>query len=396
MSRQVSNVIHVARWVAALAVLVAHLNANALVYISDIPAQARGPIAYAVWFFYGFAHHAVVVFFVLSGFLVGGGVIRAVHDGGAFLTRYLVDRTTRIYVVLVPVLLTTALLDAVGRRIFADTGAYLDPTFMNRSGLLVLFANLANLQDIFAPYFGTNSALWTLSHEYWYYVTFGLIAASFSRAYGGVMRWVCAGLGITLLLGLSASLSYHLFGFVLWLIGAGAAVARKPLLRSSRQSLAGFAAVAIGLRLFLRYSLVEVWWIGGIADLLVALAFANLLTTLRFDLTRWTICERPLHARLADFSYSLYALHMPVVIFLCAGAQHLFGFGFRSVPYSPSQWLLAAAMLPVVVAFCWLFSLFTEAYTQTVRRALRRYIEGWQGARNRSAAPAASPPQALR
>lgn len=375
MSRQVSNFIHVARWVAALAVLITHVNANALVVLGDIPIHQRGLMAYAMWFFYGFAHHAVVVFFVLSGFLVGGGVVRAMRERKQFLGAYLTDRTLRIYVVLVPVLLATAGLDAIGRSAFADVGAYADPAFSNRSGLLDLLANLGSLQDLYFPYFGTNSALWTLAHEYWYYVTFGLLAAACGRLYGPTTRGVCGGLGALLLIGLSASLSYHLFGFVLWLFGTLAASLARPFMRSGRAAMVLFLATILGLRLVLRFSLLEIWWIGGLADLAVALTFANLLLSLRFvEGPAWSWTAAPLHARLADFSYSLYALHMPLVIFLCAAAQHFWGFGFRSIPVTAVHWLIAAGILGSVVLLSYSFSRLTEARTQ----AIRQIAHGWR------------------
>ena len=377
MTPQVSNFIHVARWIAALAVLVTHVNANMLVPITEMPAGLRGPFAYLVWFFYGFAHHAVVVFFVLSGFLVGGKVIRAAHNQTGFLSGYLLDRTVRIHVVLIPVLLITALLDGLGRQLFAETQIYLDPAFANRSGWLDFLANVVGLQDIYAPYFGTNSALWTLAHEYWYYVTFGLLAAATSRAYSPLVRQVSGAAGLLLVVGLSASMSYHLFGFALWLLGAAAAVVTRPLMSRAWLSLALFGVTIVGLRLGLRFSLVEVWWIGGLADLAVALAFANLLASLRFDTgPAWRWCARPLHRHLADFSYSLYALHMPVVIFVSAAAQTWLGFGSRSVPYGYGPWLLAGATLVLVSALAFALSLITEARTQAVRTYLQGLFAG--------------------
>lgn len=377
MSPQVSRFIDTARWIAAFAVLVTHVNANALVILADIPASARGVIAYGVWFFYGFAHQAVVVFFVLSGFLVGGGVLKSAQAGKRFLGGYLVDRTARIYVVLLPVLALTAILDALGRTYFADTGIYADPLFAGRSGAADLIANALNLQDIFFPYFGTNSALWTLAHEYWYYVTFALLVLPLSRAYSARARWTGFALGAALLVGLSASLSYHLFGFVLWLGGAAAAYVAQPLVRSRRAALIGFLAIAIGIRLFVRYALLEVWWIGGLADAAVALAFANLLLTLRFDHgPAWRFCQSPVHKTMSDFSYSLYALHMPLVIFLCAAAQHFLGFGWRSIPDGAARWALAAAILATATLAAWLFAQMTEAQTPAVRSFCRRLLDG--------------------
>ena len=376
MSPQVSRFIDMARWVAALAVLITHVNANALVTLADIPPSSRGLTAYLVWFFYGFAHQAVVIFFVLSGFLVGGGVIRSARSGRRFLGGYMVDRTARIYIVLVPVLVLTALLDAIGRTLFADTHIYAEAIFSGHSQPTDFLANMLGLQDIFFPYFGTNSALWTLAHEYWYYVTFALLALPLSDAYSPRARRAGFALGAALLVGLSISGSYHLFGFVLWLAGAAAALVPQPLLRSSRLALAAFIALSIGLRLFVRYSLVEIWWIGGLADFVIALGFASLLLTLRFDIGPvWRACRSGMHAKFSDFSYSLYALHMPVVIFLCAAAQHWLGAGWHSIPDSAARWLLAAAILLAAAAASWLFSRQTEARTPALRRFLRGMLE---------------------
>jgi peptidoglycan/LPS O-acetylase OafA/YrhL len=373
MSPQVSRFIDTARWLAAFAVLFTHVESYALVTLADTPAKDRGAAAYVVWFLYGYAHQAVVVFFVVSGFLVGGKVLRAVAGSKFLLRPYLIDRTVRIYVVLLPVLVATALLDLAGRRLFADTGIYRLPIFAGRSGVGDFFANLLNIQDIFVPYFGTNSALWTLSHEYWYYVTFALLAAAFMRSAAPMTRTACAASGLVLLAALSASLSYHLFGFMLWMAGALAAFLGRPLLRSRRLALLAFLGICVGLRLFVRYSALEEWWVGGLADLAVALSFANLLLTLRFDeLPVWLFGRWRLHKSMSDFSYSLYAVHMPVVVLLCAASQHWLGFGWQSVPNAPSRWFLATAVLAVAIGSGYAFSRATEAHTQVVRRLFHR------------------------
>ncbi|MFT4098337.1 MAG: acyltransferase [Rhodoblastus sp.] len=376
LSSQVSRFIDAARWIAAIAVLFTHVEANALVRLADMPADARGPLAYLAWLLYGFAHQAVVVFFVLSGFLVGGGALKAARAGKPFLSTYLIDRTTRIYVVLLPVLAVTALLDAAGRAMFADTGVYALPEFAHRSGSLEFWANVFNLQDTFFRYFGTNSALWTLAHEFWYYIAFALLVMPLAPAYGAPARWAGFAAGVALTVLMSWTLSYHLFGFALWGVGVAAARMTRPLVRPRALALALFLAVSIGLRLFVRYSLIEVWWIGGLADAVVAVAFANLLLTLRFDAGPvWRWCEAPVHRTLSDFSYSLYALHMPVVVFLCAGAQHFLGFGFRTAPTSAAHWLVFLAILFTAVGVSWAFSRLTEARTDMVRRAARGLLE---------------------
>ena len=101
MKRTDSCFVDAARGLAALAVLFTHVEAHVLAAYADIPTRpSRASRRALVWFFYGFAHQAVVVFFVLSGFLVG--LVFARRTRSAFLSAYLLDRTVRIYLVLVP------------------------------------------------------------------------------------------------------------------------------------------------------------------------------------------------------------------------------------------------------------------------------------------------------
>lgn len=67
--------LHFFRWTAALSVLVAHTQNRFLVQITDISPAHRGLDFYMFAFFAGFAHQAVMIFFVLSGYLVGGGLL---------------------------------------------------------------------------------------------------------------------------------------------------------------------------------------------------------------------------------------------------------------------------------------------------------------------------------
>ena len=60
--------------------------------------QASGPRT--TW-----GHQAVIVFFVLSGLLVGGSVIRDVRNGRWSWRKYLVQRVTRLWIVLLTAIL---------------------------------------------------------------------------------------------------------------------------------------------------------------------------------------------------------------------------------------------------------------------------------------------------
>src|ERR1035437_10604196 len=69
-----------------------------------------------------------MICFVLSGYLVGGSVLRAFQRDNWPGKEYLTKRLTRLWVVLLPALLLTIVLDNVGLRVFpAPTSIYQGP-----------------------------------------------------------------------------------------------------------------------------------------------------------------------------------------------------------------------------------------------------------------------------
>lgn len=324
----------------------------------------------------------MVVFFVLSGYLVGGKAAAETESGAFSLQRYLVDRATRIYVVLAPALALTFALDTLGRGWLADGDVYDPAFFIGRDGAGVFLANLANLQNIAAPAYGTNSPLWSLAHEFWYYVTFGLALAALSRARPFFFRALCGAGALVLLIALSAPGGYHLFGFLLWLTGVMAArIADTPA--TSRRG-----ALAIFLLALLLPGLLSAHghWIERLTDALIALSFAHLLVSVRRDARKLpALCEFRLHARLSEFSYSLYATHLPVIVFACALSQRVAGAGWRQQTETPAQWLAAGAVAAISVGVSYLFHLRFERRTgalrawaneRLARRRLRETVAG--------------------
>src|SRR6476646_6319001 len=94
-----SGFMDAARWTAALAVVLSHINARLVPLLRDIEHPTHLEKAWG--FIAGCSHHAVVVFFVLSGFLVGGKVIRELRSRERPFSpkHYFLDRFTRIYLV---------------------------------------------------------------------------------------------------------------------------------------------------------------------------------------------------------------------------------------------------------------------------------------------------------
>jgi peptidoglycan/LPS O-acetylase OafA/YrhL len=122
---------------------------------------------------------SVIVFFVLSGFVIAYAV--SISSGG--LKEYTVSRVSRLESVVIPALLLTAICDYIG--ILTNGNFYYNgPWGYQQNGqLLNYFLSLFLLQNIWDiglnP--GINSPFWSLTFEAFYYALFG--CAVYLRGY---------------------------------------------------------------------------------------------------------------------------------------------------------------------------------------------------------------------
>jgi peptidoglycan/LPS O-acetylase OafA/YrhL len=130
---------------------------------------------------------AVMVFFVLSGF-----VIAWVTDmRERTIDEYTLSRVARLYSVILPAFILTAVLDhiamAIDPRLYGPNAIVL----MNRGPLDIFLGFALSLvflgQSWTAMFFpGSDIPFWSVNFEAWYYVLFG--AATFLRG----RRWIAA------------------------------------------------------------------------------------------------------------------------------------------------------------------------------------------------------------
>jgi len=106
---------------AALAVMLGHLRNLFFVDFSEVAGNST-PLVEIVYLVTGFSHYAVMIFFVLSGFLVGGSVLRGRMDGTWSWSLYSTNRLTRLWVVLIPALLLGAILGPLRDTRLRDLG----------------------------------------------------------------------------------------------------------------------------------------------------------------------------------------------------------------------------------------------------------------------------------
>jgi peptidoglycan/LPS O-acetylase OafA/YrhL len=340
LKRGLSSTLDTLRWASALAVCAAHTR-NLL-----FPDAAMVPhMNHFVQLFYFltlFGTQAVVVFFVLSGLLIGGGIVAKARKNNFDLQVYAIDRLTRLYIVLIPaVILSVCLFLFVGSR-----KCNLDLIEIVGNGLL--------LQNVFVRPLCNNHPLWSLSNEGMYYVLAGLAVVGYCG------NWFRRSVAIALLCGLTMTVVIVstcdredvLISAPLWMIGIAPWFV-KINIPSYILAIIFSACLVVTRMHFIANPILEDW--------LLAVTLTAALCS------GWKL-RSPGGARLAKFSYSLYLIHMPI-------AQTLASFIGVGDPDSIYTYINYFAATGAVVFCAWLFGGVFENRTDNVRKAIKSWIE---------------------
>jgi len=383
---RVNSALNVLRAAAAAMVCVVHVRGYLLVPLAEADVGVLGEAAYVLT---SLGNGAVMVFFVLSGYFVGGSVLRQGRDGTFRWRDYLLVRGIRLWIVLLPALILTLALDRMGMFLYPDSPAYdLDSRAVHNGSLMTFTGNIFFLQSWVVEPYGSNGALWSLAYEWAYYLLFPLIviaigrkdATWLGRAAGGV-----AAAGVAFIAGPTAIVL-----FVAWLLGALVAWKRDMFSRAvSRVAPLHLNALRlIVAALTLGAMVLDRLQDGGpnraVAGTMICAFFAAILVVLFVDDVQPRF--RPLRAvvgfvdrTLAESSYSLYAFHMPVLL-LFATALTPTGPTNRFAPDGVG-WLLVVATTLGLILGGWVFARLTEFHYRTVRDAVRERLVETKNAR---------------
>lgn len=160
MNKTTSLYLDTVRFLAAFVVFVAHATSDK--FTGGLPL---------LWRFFWFANDAVMVFFVLSGFVIAF-VANGKEDS---LDKYFISRFARLYSVVLPALLLTVVLDLIGSQFSYDqlyTGWGYDASNpIVRFLTNLFFVNQLWFLDI-RPF--SNIPFWSISYEFCYYVIFAV------------------------------------------------------------------------------------------------------------------------------------------------------------------------------------------------------------------------------
>lgn len=155
MERNFSIYLDLVRFLAACMVYIYHSNQRWLV--KDVLPLSN------------YGHAAVIVFFVLSGYVIS--YITSTRENK--WTVYAASRLARVFSVVIPTLLLCVVLDGIGRQLsmVAYDGYPFDRFILRWLGSLLMlnevwFISITSFSNV--PY-------WSITFELWYYVLFGLV-----------------------------------------------------------------------------------------------------------------------------------------------------------------------------------------------------------------------------
>ncbi|MEO8248205.1 MAG: acyltransferase family protein [Burkholderiales bacterium] len=310
-----------------------------------------------------YGHSSVIVFFVLSGFVIA--YITDTKENT--LPSYSASRVSRIYSVALPAVLLTLALDAVGRQLYPALYDLPFDQFLVRiaSSLLLLneiwFVSITSFSNV--PY-------WSICYEMWYYVGFALIV--FFPGRRGIAAAALLGLVLGPKLLLLAPvwgagvLLYHwkaLARFsepVGWLLALGSALGIVLFHQAGvDEHLSEWFKALIGPYWHTQLTFSKFFLGDWLLGLLVFLNFAGMrIVSVRLAPALLAV-ERPVRI-VAGYTLTLYLLHQPLFLFWAAV--------LRGDPAGYGYWWAVTALVALSVALA-------GRLTERKRGALRRWLQ---------------------
>ncbi|MHB8208747.1 acyltransferase family protein [Mucilaginibacter sp.] len=295
-------------------------------------------------------HRLVMIFFVLSGYLIAYTVDK--KNKGSQI--YLIDRFSRLYSVVLPALIFTYIIDLAGKSI--DPGFYLSQITPNHQAARFLL-NATFLSQIWGlcskP--SSNGPFWSIPYEFWYYMIFWALYYLKGKWKYIIFIGICMFIGIKILL-----------LFPVWLFGVMAYRITKHLTISNKkaQLLFGITFIIVLLLTFrfdfsffsdiykygeppLFFSSNFIFdWLYGLLVAINIFSAGYIVLSIKMPL----IIEKTIKY-FSSITFSLYLYHLPILVFIGAVLK-----------YNKSSYIQVILILVVVVAIVSFLSEITEKH----------------------------------
>ena len=333
------------RFIAAFLVLFCHSRNDFFLKYNYLPVDQQGIGAFVFYTLGRLGPEAVIVFFVLSGFLVGGKGLERIINGSFKLRGYVVDRFCRIMIPLcTAVILYIIVAPIVGKEY----------------SFFTVVGNLLSLQGIVCE--PLISPFWSLSYEVWFYIMlFALALTTRRKKIGLVLFFICC----------LVYTRMNALYLLMWLMGALAWICRP---RGGKYYLWGSLVMIV---CSLGMSVVT----SGSKAFSFDLPFDNMQAKLILSISVCIFCQQLIlfppkstrgykieifFSKLADFSYSLYLIHRILLLIVFS-----FFFGKEKADLSTKCLLEYIAIVMSIMLVTYVIYYVTERRTNEVKRWIK-------------------------
>lgn len=348
------------RFVSALLVVIGHYRGRFFVEYSLLPIENKNIFTQMFYFFTRFGNEPVLVFFVLSGFLVGGKAMQRILDNDINIKSYFLDRFTRIMLPLITALLFMIFIDLIVGNSIPIKG---------------LLMSLFSLQGVLSePIPERNFALWSLAYEVWFYILIGCIMIIFRN------KNKRNGLFAFIILTICVYIFSKLETIYLLIMLMGTFVYLIP--RDNIKYLKFKISTLIFL-LFIAFSLgqmtsetrgINLSYVSFLDREAAKIFLAFITSLLVYNLTlakpkkKFWIKVESLSSKFADFSYTLYLTHFPLM-------SLLFFIGFPKsdqINLISISYYFVEVLISLIVAY--FIYLISEKQTSKVKSYIKRRL----------------------
>ena len=341
------------RFLAAFEVLLCHYRGFFFVEYGLLPTEQQNIISQIFYFSTRLGEEAVLIFFVLSGLLVGGKALEKAQLGTFNLKIYAIDRFVRIMLPLISVLLLIIPITyALGEQI----------NWINWIG------NLFSLQGVLVDSITFCGTLWSLAYEVWFYIIIGALIAFYKnkdKTIPTIILIICA------LIFLKLDLKY----LVIWSMGTLTYFTFKSKKAKVILYLAilGFIASVICLQLTrgsrtLDYNVSTITY--NAFQYILSISFCVIVSYIANakPINKISSYINNLGTKLATFSYTLYLIHAPL--------GHILSKYFipksESINFYSTGYYILAIIICMLITYgvYWCFEKRTYAVKSFIKRKL--------------------------
>ncbi|MFB3161343.1 acyltransferase [Neobacillus sp. 179-J 1A1 HS] len=301
-------------------------------------------------------YQAVMVFFVLSGYFISATILKSLKENRWSWSEYFLKRVIRLWIVLLPCLISTFLLANLQMMLFGS-----DQKIGNFLDVKSFLGNLFFLQGILVGNYGLNGPLWSLSYEFWYYILFPcLVFTVVSKKLSIKVLFALVFILISLFVG-----QRIMMYFLIWMTGALIPLVKPLKLKNNLVTYIILILATIMAFFSTQYESGD-WvasWSNFAPDFRVGVAFSILIYLIvSFYNDKPSIYKINIPKHLSGFSYTLYLAHYPLAnLILTWLVSPLW-------PFSKTTLTIKMVFAGFVLLYSWFLALITERHTNKVRK----------------------------